>query len=61
MYLLSLKHFVELLLTPIEQKLLKVHFGVLGVVELIEKANAKLDVQVEESGLSRALHENDFH
>ena len=43
-HLLSLEHLVELLLASIQQKLLKVHFGVLGVVKLLEKAGAQLDV-----------------
>ena len=38
-HLLSLKHLVELLLAPIQQKLLKVHFGVLRVVKLLEKTH----------------------
>ena len=60
-HLLSLKHLVELLLASIKQEFLKVHFGVLWVIKLLEKTDAKLDVEVKEGGLSGALHENDLH
>ena len=33
----------------------------LRIIKLLEEADAKLDVEVEERRLSRALHEDDFH
>ena len=60
-HLLSLKHLVELLLASVKQKLLKVHFSILGIIKLLKKSYAQLDIEVKEGSLSRALHENDLH
>ena len=59
--LLTLQHFVELSLASRQKQLLKVHFSVVRIVKLLKEADAKLDVEVEELGLSRALHEDNLH
>ena len=59
--LLTLQHFVELSLASRQKQLLKVHFCVVRIVKLLKEADAKLDVEVEELGLSRALHKDNLH
>ena len=44
-----------------QKQLLKVHFGVVRIVELFKETYAQLDVQVKELSLSCALHEDNLH
>mmetsp|Transcript_5791 Transcript_5791/g.7810 ORF Transcript_5791/g.7810 Transcript_5791/m.7810 type:complete len:256 (-) Transcript_5791:1093-1860(-) len=60
-HLLALQHLVELSLAARQEQLFKIHLGVVLVVKLLEEAHAQLDVEIQESRLSRALHENDLH
>ena len=59
--LLSLQHFVELLLASVQEQLPEVHLCVLRVVKLLEEADAQLDVQVQVGCLRRRLTEDNLH